>query len=376
MNAEVKVAGAASPASDDTSRKLQTISKYLQKKVKPCIDDTNGGGVHVQSDERLKRGDEIISCHALAMALDPPHRHLCAYCACPCNTTCSNPTTSRCEQCFVVSICQKCKDHGVDRWHEESGECMALSCLVRAHYELFSGGGEKKYGQHQPVSLEMANEVDSSYILTIRIMLRRWSDCQQKLKLELESPLPSVAWSLLDELYTADLGTTPDERQHYDAAVTELCRIMRESFVLPVVQDGDGSNSRDESCWINKTDFDDIMGKVVGCGHAVTDVTVSLGCQCLGRALFLEHSFYNHCCLPNAFLSCHIENGEMETETETVKCCALTARVHCMHDVEEGKPITISYIPTSGLDCNERRQRLHQSYDFTCNCEVCERKTP
>ena len=257
--------------------------------------------------------------------------------------------------CF---ICEGCKAKGSKKWHLESGECKALYSLVCASHKMPKNAN----GKRQLINLEMANGVDSSYVLTIRLMLRRWSEKN------VPSPFPSVEWSLLDELYRAQLGT-PDESQYYDAAMNELCRLMRESFCL---KDEDQLEPIDGS-WINKKDLNDTMEKVVGCGHAVTDVTASLGCQCIGRALFLEHSFYNHCCTPNSFLSCRI--GDPDTNTEEHQC-ALNARLHCIQDIDEGGNVTISYIPTSGLSCDERKQRLEQSYDFICNCEACGMRNP
>ena len=31
-------------------------------------------------------------------------------------------------------------------------------------------------------------------------------------------------------------------------------------------------------------------------------------CQSIGRTLFFEHSFYNHSCAPNIFLSCNLQS--------------------------------------------------------------------
>jgi hypothetical protein len=137
--------------------------------------------------------------------------------------------------------------------------------------------------------------------------------------------------------------------------------------MIRLLEDDDSTQIQDKwKSWMNKQEFDSIMGKVIGCGHAVTDVSASLGCQCLGRALFLEHSFYNHACCPNAYFSCHFDDLD-----DSSCCCALTARIHCIHDVCKGESVTISYIPTSGLDRTERRKRLKDSYNFECMCDVC-----
>ena len=401
--------------------KIDAISTHLEKAsniaVKASL-DRNGAGVHVVSNKPLRRGEEIISCYAVGLALDPPYRHLCSYCVAGNNVynvdddhwRDSSRRTSRCSKCFVASICKGCKDKGADRWHEVSGECNALSSLVYAHHQLFNShvsmkanekntnaeeeeeirggegnlddsGGESGTEKRLTISLSMADEVDSSYILTVRIMLRRWSDCETKFnanfshKENLNSfspPFPRIEWTLLKDLYTANIGTL-EEKQYYDTAIHELCRVMKEQFV----KGGAEAPIRTGAEWINKKDFDDIMGKVVGCGHAVTDVTTSLGCQCLGRALFLEHSFYNHSCAPNAFLSCQIGGSDVplkiRSEGEDHQC-ALIARVHSIKDTQRETPVTLSYIPTSGLDSTERRRRLKQSYDFQCVCDACEQK--
>jgi len=159
-------------------------------------------------------------------------------------------------------------------------------------------------------------------------------------------------------------------------------------------------SSFSDSSWITKDAYDDVLGKVMGCGHAITDVTtLALGDQCVGRALFLEHSFYNHSCAPNAFISCHIgderqeqyENGNggdtlMQKSTIITKDdseneggmhrdeqnkCALFACVQCIDTIEKDKPVVLSYIPTSGIDRKERQDTLLNGYHFTCQCVAC-----
>jgi len=396
-------------------KKLEIISDHLQKasslscnhlSICPQI-DPDGGGIHTilkstcliatsKSNEKIvessiKQGDEIMSCPAVAIALDEPLRSLrCAYCVRPLyfhKAQTNNRSSGLCSKCFVVSICEECKAQGVDIWHEGSGECLALSCLVSAHCKIFGNHGsndeqdEEREKQKKEkfrisqitVSEEMANLVDSSYIITIRIMIRRWNDCERLKK----SPLPPIQWTLFDQLYVQDIGdsenstTTIDEKKTYNAAITKLCQIMREKFVWN--KDDEHGNMTN---WISKHEFDVVLGKVIGCGHAITDVTVSLGCQSLGRAIFLEHSFYNHCCTPNAFISCDIPSEKLESasmKSRGYHQCALISRLHCARkNICNGEQITISYIPTSGLDRIERRQRLLESYGFICNCNACD----
>jgi hypothetical protein len=332
--------------------KLELIARSLDKVsnvVRPDI-DPDGGGVCVLAGKKMKPGEFLVSSYAAGVALDPEHRHLCAYCVRPCIDKLGS---RRCDVCKIVSICEKCE--AAKKWHESSEECKALSCLVSAHHKLFGGGLDRSF-------LDKANDVDSSFVLTVRVMFRRWSDCESSTRNNVEIPFPSMDWQLLDQLFTADIGSI-NEKQHYDSAITALCSTMRNMFC----ESDQGKSGRCSGSWINKKDFDSIMGKVIGCGHAVTNLTATLGCQCLGRALFLEHSFYNHSCAPNSFLSCHIKR---EDEGGSYQC-ALVARLHCIRDIEKTENVSISYIPTSGLDYSERQQRLNESYSFVCKCDAC-----
>ncbi|CAJ1951340.1 unnamed protein product [Cylindrotheca closterium] len=112
--------------------------------------------------------------------------------------------------------------------------------------------------------------------------------------------------------------------------------------------------------------FRETLGRVLGCSHNITDFSRPLGNQSLGRAIFLEHSFYNHSCVPNAYLSCNIRHLPDGSAIST-----LTADVHLLETVQEGDEITISYIPMSGLSTRERRKTLQEGYGFDCNCRAC-----
>ena len=113
------------------------------------------------------------------------------------------------------------------------------------------------------------------------------------------------------------------------------------------------------------------MNKIIGCSHAITDVHEPLGWQSIGRTLFLQHSFYNHCCIPNAFISCL--NPHNDDDNEKNHICGLIGRLYyCVSDICRNDAVTISYyIPTPGLDCNKRRQRLQKNNNFHCNCDTC-----
>ena len=143
------------------------------------------------------------------------------------------------------------------------------------------------------------------------------------------------------------------------------------------MRDEDNSTSRSNDCLvpvITKDAFDDVLGRVVGCGHAVVDLTLGLGSQTIGRAIFPEHSFYNHSCCPNAFISCNIGDGAMVGTTAAAgssSCCALVASVHCLSNIDSGNDVCLSYIPTSGLSRNERQKLLRDGYNFECRCRAC-----
>ena len=102
-------------------------------------------------------------------------------------------------------------------------------------------------------------------------------------------------------------------------------------------------------------------------------MNLSIGCQSIGRTLFFEHSFYNHSCAPNSFLSCNLHSQDRESARDHV--CAVEARLHCIKEIAKNDNVYISYIPTSGLDKAERKSKLQQNYGFTCMCEACELKT-
>ena len=365
-----------------------------------------GGGIYTIAKRSLTRGEHIQSCPAISIAFDSAsiRASRCGFCAS--RIFCDNDATNKdslCTHCSMVAVCQSCKDSGAMSWHERSGECQALQSLALSYKKLFHDNDEN----------EGTVEIESAYILTIRILRRRWyeqGDLEENHKNserndiieETASPLPAVDWSLFQHLYSTDVSFGQDDATHsqYEAAVTALCNLIYEDFCnkekylkeknyevsnknhdCKILKLENGRCEKTSSqTWINKTQFEDVLGKVMGCCHAITDVSLELGCQALGRALFLEHSFYNHSCVPNAFLSCHLEGKKSpKDKTEKLKSqqtsCALIARVHCIQDIQRGDSIQLSYIPTSGLGQKERQERLFRDYHFQCNCVACERTT-
>ena len=345
---------------------------------------TEGGGVVARASKPLTRGDCILQCSAAAIAIDPMYRRLyCAYCAKPYTSTDNGGgggESTFCEICGIVGICARCSSDGAHQWHVESGECDCLNALVQSFCTLFGLVDDNDGGTRSAKGIvEMAKEVDSSYVITIRLLHRRWhcdmypTDDSTNPRSEVHgdgisrmndtiAPLPPVDWKLFDTLHKTKVSGG-----QYDAAISALCKQMKDVLSHNIRLEG--------VSWITKDAFNIALERVVGCGHAVVDLTLNMGFQTLGRALFLEHSFYNHACNPNAFISCLI--GGPATAVSSSKSssrppsCALVARVHCLADIKCGDDITLSYIPTSGLAREERRQLLRDGYQFECKCRAC-----
>jgi hypothetical protein len=165
------------------------------------------------------------------------------------------------------------------------------------------------------------SNVDTSVLLMLRILLQRYGDGDPR----------EQDWKLFDELYASPVDL-PD-------IVLEVITFLASTFP-----------------WVSTTKAQPIYQRIQGCAHAITDMSRPLGVQTLGRAIYCGQSFYNHACVPNAYLSCR---GGVE------------ARVYAVRPIEKGEVVTLSYIPMSGMDRSERRQLLSSSYHFTCQCDAC-----
>ena len=384
---------------EETVRKALTLHLYGENRKGSCpvsVESDKEGkcGLYSVSTCDISRGEKIMESYSVNLALDHPYRSTrCGFCACPLMNynQSSSSESSLCKVCKMVAFCPNCEKAGARKWHDESGECRVLSCLVLCFKHLFLQEGQSNNPEteiksnnndSEEVLEKDANEVDSTIFLTMRLMCRKFSDLSLGEKKGDKYSLPSIDWNLFDSLYSTrfskDKGQSENETiNQYNIAIGILCTLVKEQFIKKSCEknkkNGDNEDNEKEywdGSWITKENFDDVLGKVMGCCHAVTDVTLELGCQCLGRALFLEHSFYNHSCVPNSFLSCHFPQISNDT-TEDNHCCALKSRVYCLQDIEKRKPITLSYIPTSGLDREERNSRLKEGYNFACKCEAC-----
>ena len=188
-------------------------------------------------------------------------------------------------------------------------------------------------------------DLSALLLLTMRLVWRMWFEKKNPKQMR-EAPVPMMDWMLLKCIYTSTPTLKPE-----DNPFSELEEKVKTTF-----KELTGS----ECEWLIQAEWNDIFGRILGCAHAVTDITsLPLGEQCLGRALFMKHSFFNHACAPNAFLS-------MQPGDATV-----TAQVRMLRPLQPKEAVTISYIPLSGMDKQERQARLLSGYHFTCACESC-----
>jgi len=83
----------------------------------------------------------------------------------------------------------------------------------------------------------------------------------------------------------------------------------------------------------------------------------NLGLKSIGRSLYPSASYFNHSCEPN----CEVfETGSILS-------------IHPTRDIAEGDEVTIAYIDTKQT-LHARRQQLHDTYFFHCQCTRCVRE--
>ncbi|KAI2508045.1 histone-lysine N-methyltransferase [Fragilaria crotonensis] len=264
-------------------------------------------GVYVAATKDLKKGTKVMECVAASIALDPTYRRShCGFCAK------QYPNPRLCDKCRVVGSCPQCSS---DNKHEN--ECTALQALG-TNFPEHDDTGEPN--------------IDSSHLLTVRLL------CQRE----------HLDWELAKRLHCV---TLPHE---IDPDIIAICSKLHQ-------------HGSEIMSWVGNDVYKLALARVIGCSHAITDVSLPLGSQAIGRGLFPEHSFYNHSCIPNSFLSCDLmTEGKSEVHTPNV-----SARLHLLADIKAGDQITISYVPTSGLGFQERQHRLLQGYGFVCSCDAC-----
>ena len=293
--------------------RIDHVRRYIQKETSALSfveDGPNGIGIKAASDQ--VEGTLLQSCPVTAMALEPSRRQThCGFCSRAIDPT----NNSACSGCHIIVCCDKCRQ--LLAWHVSSGECAFFQSLVEV----------------------VAKEsLDSCLLLTIRLMFRQWYDAQHLDDESKNAPAP-IDWKLFQSLYKSP---SQQDQDCISLLLSSICQRMK----IP----GEP---------LTKISFDEVVGRVLGCSHAITDVRLPIGEQYLGRAIFLQHSFYNHACTPNAYLSCSTNND------------GLVARVHLLRQVGQQEEITLSYLPLSGLSKTERHAKLQESYHFSCACNAC-----
>jgi hypothetical protein len=206
-----------------------------------------------------------MECIAASIGLDPPFRRSnCGYCAK------QHPNLNLCDQCQVIASCPTCASGG----HSHKTECEALQALGKLLSKNDDAG--------EP-------NIDSSHLLTVRLL------CQpQNLDWELSKCLHAVS---LPEIIDADIAA--------------ICASLKAT----------------ELSWVGNDIYHVALARVIGCSHAITDVSLPLGSQTIGRGMFLNHSFYNHSCTPSAFLSCRLMTTSLSDDKSDQ---GVVARVHLL----------------------------------------------
>jgi hypothetical protein len=181
---------------------------------------------------------------------------------------------------------------------------------------------------------------------------------------------PAIDWELFGSLYSSPISSI--EASSFVTAMASLFHLVNTK--LQQQSSTASSNGHLHISAFDPQECVSIWSKCQGCCHAITDFSRPLGAQNLGMALFLPHSFYNHSCAPNAFLSCLLAG---DSSYGPNRPCAVMARAVCYTSdatttVPPGESVTLSYIPLSGLCRRERQVRLRDGYHFECHCLTCQ----
>ena len=354
----------AQPKDKLPSTRAAQVSRELEKasQGRASAVETDGEGIRVEAKlassssdssagaEFLPQGTLLLECDAMSIALDPSlWATRCGICA---HDIEPSRASIVCSTCQIVAVCDDCR-------REESTavrharECKALQVFLSL---LQRTSNSPEDADADTISSFLPMDL-TSHLLTIRLLCS--IDGNDK---------AHNWWERFLCLYASPISD--DETYNADLIVAGMKTRLESS-----------DEEKDPCSGGSKAIYDDskyqsVLSRVLGCSHAVTDLSLPLGSQCLGRALFWHHSFYNHACTPNAFLSCCIPSTVMRKHTTDRATDTVTARVHLIRDVPPGKPITISYIPMSGISRQERQGRLQTSYGFICHCEECSSLTP
>ena len=337
-------------------------------------------GIYVTALKPLTGGISIMDCKALSIALDPAYRKTyCGFC-CSSDPIIVDPgllskksmryasNLELCNDCHLISFCSSCASSSSIR-NKHKMECPALQRLA-AVWAGHSGGDDN--GDNNGDFQEQGADVDSCHLLAMRICVL------------LSKPRLSGQGSQNDD--AADAADDLKEQFALMEFLYQCERLNDEAmhFCEGLFNSNGGFGHMDKGALKNqstaylKGDYVRVLRQVIGCSHAITDISLPLGRQCLGRALFASQSFYNHSCRPNAYLSCHISRpNDSQADCSNTQNrvgasgCKMFARVNTLRDVDVGDAITLSYIPLCGMARSERQERLQRSYNFVCECELC-----
>lgn len=321
-------------------------------------------GIFVGAATNLDAGTHVLTCPAEGFALDAPFRHSrCAFCvAPPCGDGLSAPPAGShdeddadqqpsrlqmCPNCGVVGFCPPCL-------REHSGYHATHEC--RAIQRLFA-----TMGRGQGEGEDDAQEVDSSILLTVRLLCRR--PCE-------------VAPVVVAGTATSEGEHGAEGRDPLAGSPGSWWKGFQCLYERPLADLGGFYGTLEKDLWLfTADDVKRTLGRVLGCSHAIVDLSLPLGRQAIGKAVFVPHSFYNHSCAPNAFLST-VCTGSLVTKAPSETGAlphhpSLVARVYTIQAIAKGDPVTLSYIPLSGLSLQERQARLQQGYAFDCDCHAC-----
>jgi hypothetical protein len=163
-----------------------------------AIREDSSQGAFVVANRTLQAGEILLECPSASIALDSIYRQShCGFCANEIlhGDNRDKGASSPCSGCQVLSICRKCHDDGVSKWHSQSGECKILQCLVASFRQVFSEFQEMPF----PTA---AQQIDPIYIITIRLAHRRQLDRGKPYD---NNPLPNIDWKLFDLLYSCPI---------------------------------------------------------------------------------------------------------------------------------------------------------------------------
>ena len=259
----------------------------------------------------------MCSVESLAIALEPHSRLThCSFCS-------AGGIIKLCKSCGLVGVCADCDRARAMEWHRTT-ECHQL--------EQLSCGGQQ------------ADDISAVVLLVARLLLRRRHE--DRLRKRKRS-------TTLDEYAVLDLLET-----HHASLDVDTAAAMRAA--------GDGLQSLLGCAAPELADpRRQPLHVLLACAcnfHGIVDLAQPLGEQQIGVALFPTiGANVNHACAPNAFLS----TAPLSSRR------AVVASLRCLHDLEAGQAVTISYISLGGVPSACRAERLLASYHFRCGCYAC-----